>query len=613
MKKYFILLLIVMAVNCVAREADFAVTKKIEFTIKENRKGEIKLTSDTEIKYTFLTKESTKINIYPITERFYAPIKNISGSYLDNHGYRIRQFNEPEITWTYENSPNVFSSDYKIHKLYFNKKKEIGDRISITYDEKYWELAYLPVIEIYSGDKVDSYILEFNHPKNYEITYETFFPRDEFMNNIIKPTEKKTIITFNNLYIDDDLDFFGYNSTYAMVLMHIFRDGEEITPFNLENYVNWFHQKVDMNPVFLNEKYHTLLKSEVELAATDKEKLKLIYEYVRNNFRYIASNENNHSFFPHEVDKIMQNGYGDCKDKAYLLKAIAAQYGLKVDLALVNSNVTPKVNYFHFSLYDHIICSFTDSTGTLFMDPTTKYCEFGNLPFTDYEKHALILNKENPRQEWIPKPNNEFDTILEVTADVDSLKRCPAKVTLYNDDYMYAKSIYKNYQGLEFENRMSNFLTSYFYKISLDYFKFENETENSIIFKAKADLQEFVISTETRKYMQRTSFVTFDKDILTRSDDNYELHVKATSKLKLIIDLQTNDFDIKTEELLLGDLDADYFFSKIEKSENGYTLDYEFNNRKMFYKADEKLEFIELARKYMKSKKNMIVLSKEEN
>ena len=598
-----------IAVNCVAREADFGASVNIVFTIEENRNNEINISSNTEIIYTFLTEESTKVNIFPVTERFYAPISEIEGSYAKRKGFRfIDKINK---SWTYDSSPNVFSSDYKTYRLNFKDQKKIGEEIKITYHEKFWEPAYLPVIEIISGERIDSYIFEFNHPADFEITYETFFPRKEFKNKIYKANNKNTVITFNNLFEEDELDFFGYNGIYAMVFFRIFKDGEEITPFNLKNYVNWYCQKVDTKPG-LSKEHNNLLRSEIEQVLTNEEKLKIIYENVRDNFRYIASNENNHSFFPHEIDIILQNGYGDCKDKAYLLKAIAAHYGLKVDLVLLHSDIMPKKDYYNFSLYDHMICSYADSTGILFMDPTSKYCEFGNLPYTDYEKHALILDNENPRQEWIPKPNIEYDTILEIDAKVDSLKRCKARITLHNDDYMYAKSLYENYQGLEFENQLSNFLTSYYYKISLDYFKFVEETENNIVFNAKADLTEFVISTETRKYLQRTPFVVFDKNILERSEDNYDLHVNGTFNLKLLINLDTNNYKINPQELLIGNADKDYFNSVISKGDGHYVLEYKFNNLNMNYGIEEKQGLIDFIRKYMKNKKNMIVLNKEE-
>ncbi len=598
-----------MLVNCVAREADFAITKKIEFTIKENRNDEISITSNTEIKYTFLTEESSKSNIFHVTERFYAPISDISGRYTKRNSFRL--IDKVDKIWAYDSSPNVFSSDYKTHKLYFKNPPKIGEEIMLTYHEDYWELAYLPVIEIFSGERIDSYILEFNHPENFEITYEIFFPRNEFRNNISKPNNKNTIITFENLFEEDGLDFFSYNGIYAMTFFHVFKDGEEVTPFNLENYVNWYCQKVNMEPG-LSKEHNDLLKPQIEQVSSDKEKLKIIYEYVRDNFRYIASNENNHSFFPHDVDTIIQNGYGDCKDKSYLLKVIAAHHGVKIDLALLHSGIMPKKNYYNFSLYDHIICSYTDSTGIIFFDPTSKYCEFGNLPYIDYEKYTLVLDSKNPREEWIPKPNNEYDAILEIDARVDSLKRCIARITLHNDDYMFAKSLYENYQGVEFENRLSNFLTSYFYKISLDYFKFEEETENNIVFNAKADLMEFVISTRTRKYLQRTPFIVFDKNILERSEDDSELHVNGTLNLKLLINLDTNNYNIKPQELLLGDVGKDYFSSMISGNNGQYVLEYKFNNLNMNYGIDEKQGLINFIKDYMKNKKNMIVLSKEE-
>ena len=593
-------------------EADFSINFRKEFKLTD-KKDKIKLTSNTEKRFTFLTKESLDIKNFYVSENFYSPIKKIAGGYCSNLKHdQLRWIKSSNKSWQFFNSSDIFSSDYKLHQLYFPQKRKIGDQIVLTYEEEFWELAYLPVIEINDSEEIETYVLEFDHPQNYEINFEVFFPRDEYEFNVSRPDENKTIFSIENLEDNTELDYFFYNGLHSMIFIKIFKDDQEITPFNLDSFVQWYSKQVDLNPKLPMEQ-RGLLITEIKESNSNKENLKIIYEYVRDNYRYIASHEDNHSFFPRDINEIIEKGYGDCKDKAYLLKAIAANYGIKVDLALLNSSTRPDIDYYHFSLYDHVICSYTDSTGTIFMDATGKYCHFGNLPSSDQERNALIIDEENPREQWIPKPNNEYDAVLKISANIDSMNACNATITLFNDDYIFTKAIYEKCYGLEFENELSNYLSPYFYKISLDYFKFEKESENSITFKNTADLSEFVISTQSKKYLQRTPFYIFDKDFLKRSEDDYDIHINRSYKLKLVIELESIDFVVKSNKLMLGNQNKDYFESTISRQSDAYILDYDFCLCKQIYTKEEKKAVIDLARKYLSNKKNMIIMEREES
>lgn len=610
MKQLTILfLLLVLTASLSTKESDFNQKLKILYKIYEVNDGSYAVTANTNLTYELLTKRSTELDTYQVVERFYAPISNLHAEKRNDR--RTQTVEKNSKSWAYDSSMNVFSSDYKTHYIHIPFEKEIGDRINISYKEKYRELAYLPVMDIYAGNRYESVIFEFSHPQDYDIDYETFFPRKSFEHSLERKTDRKTIIKFENLFLDDELDFFGFNDIYAKVFFTISKTGKLVYPFDMKGLADWFFEDVEYKPV-LDEEDKDDLKFVIDEKDDDREKLKIIYEYVRDNFRYIASNENNHSFFPHDVKEILKNGYGDCKDKAYMIKAIANNFGLNVDLVLLNTEFSPDIDYYHFLMYNHMICSFTDSLGTIYMDPTAENCEFGNLPYTDYEKYALILDQENPRKEWISKPNREFDAVLKINSHIDSLKSCDAEITLYNDDFMYAKSLYENFKGVEFENNLSNFLTSYFFKISVDYFKFDSENKNSIKFLAKADLREFVISTETKKYLQRTPFVMFDKDIIERNEDENELHLLKNIKLKLSVNLDTGGYEIKQGKLLLGDKESDYFLSGISQESGKYILNYEIHNNKLRYTDADKKVFILYAKEYMRNKKNMIVLRKGE-
>ena len=154
-------------------------------------------------------------------------------------------------------------------------------------------------------------------------------------------------------------------------------------------------------------------------ATTPREKLKAIHDYVRTNIRYIAEEDDYGAIVPRSPDLVLQRGYGDCKDRAYLISALAAEEGINVDMTLVATNPTPTfANSTYIHQYNHVICSWNDGTKRVYFDPTSKYTEFDNLPYSDVESTALVLDPKNPQMVRLPRPNQNAAIEVELRGNL---------------------------------------------------------------------------------------------------------------------------------------------------------------------------------------------------
>ncbi len=158
--------------------------------------------------------------------------------------------------------------------------------------------------------------------------------------------------------------------------------------------------------------------------SSNREKLRAIYDYVRSNVRYIADEQSLGAIVPRPPSFVLEKRYGDCKDKAFCVSQLAQKFGIPAYMALISTDPEPELKDTHMSMYDHAICCAELDGKTVFMDPTCKYCEFGNIPNSDIENQALIANPAAPRfVPMVPLPERKTTVDVRIESDIQSFSR----------------------------------------------------------------------------------------------------------------------------------------------------------------------------------------------
>ena len=123
-------------------------------------------------------------------------------------------------------------------------------------------------------------------------------------------------------------------------------------------------------------------------AHTPREQAKSLYDWVATNVDYAPNVVGQGSVVPHDVDQILANRMGDCKDHTTLLKALLAAKGISSSPVLINAGLAytlppaPAADFFnHLILY---IPAFD-----LYADSTSRYTPFGTLPLNDSDKPVV--------------------------------------------------------------------------------------------------------------------------------------------------------------------------------------------------------------------------------
>lgn len=130
--------------------------------------------------------------------------------------------------------------------------------------------------------------------------------------------------------------------------------------------------------------------------SSQAEKIKVLYTFVSQNFRYIGVSLGQGRYTPHRAEEVLANRYGDCKDKHTLFQALLAAEGIKAYPALISSGFLVDPGIPSPDLFDHLITAIPDGESFQFVDTTPETGSFGYLLPVLREKTALVMADGQP-------------------------------------------------------------------------------------------------------------------------------------------------------------------------------------------------------------------------
>ena len=145
---------------------------------------------------------------------------------------------------------------------------------------------------------------------------------------------------------------------------------------------------------------------------SDNEKLEAIYEYVVRNTRYLHLGLGIHGWKPYRTSTVFRNRYGDCKDKAALLKVMLEEAGIEAEMVLVRTRRLGSVDDFPASMhiFNHAV-TYVPSLD-LFLDPTARFNGPYELTQMDQGAQALIV-RDGGATEWVRMPIDQGEANLQ--------------------------------------------------------------------------------------------------------------------------------------------------------------------------------------------------------
>jgi Domain of Unknown Function with PDB structure (DUF3857)/Transglutaminase-like superfamily len=111
-------------------------------------------------------------------------------------------------------------------------------------------------------------------------------------------------------------------------------------------------------------------------ATDDDAKLRAIYNYVSTGFRYIGVAFGVGRYQPHFAAEVLDNQYGDCKDKHTLLASLLNASGIKAYPALISTSRDIDPEMPSPSEFDHVITVIPQASALSWLDTTAEVGPF---------------------------------------------------------------------------------------------------------------------------------------------------------------------------------------------------------------------------------------------
>jgi hypothetical protein len=170
-------------------------------------------------------------------------------------------------------------------------------------------------------------------------------------------------------------------------------------------------------------------------AKSEHEKVLALYNYV-TGLRYVAVPLGINSFRPHAAANVLQNQFGDCKDKANLFNALL--HSLKIDAQLV---LVPRFSQAHETVpglaFNHAISRVTLGGQTIWADTTEDICRFGFLPPGDAGRNVLVVGPDASglMQLPLPEPKQNRFSIRGILDCADASDAVPVRLKVVAEGY----------------------------------------------------------------------------------------------------------------------------------------------------------------------------------
>lgn len=162
-------------------------------------------------------------------------------------------------------------------------------------------------------------------------------------------------------------------------------------------------------------------------AKNDDEKMRALYAFVATQFRYIGVAFGIGRYQPHSAADVLDNSYGDCKDKHTLVASLLAAVGIEASPALISSTHAIDADVPSPGQFDHVITAVRGGSGLIWLDTTSEVAPFGMLTANLRDKDALLIPSNGAATlvktpEKLPVANEDVFRIHGTLSDSGELK-----------------------------------------------------------------------------------------------------------------------------------------------------------------------------------------------
>jgi len=333
--------------------------------------------------------------------------------------------------YEYYNSNGVFYSD--AHVCYFQLpllKK--GSTSEVKFKKTTLDPHYFTTIYFADDKYISEQEIKITVPSWMQVEFKEYNFNKYAIQKNISPNGEETVYTYNMKNIpaiksESAAPGPTYFTPHILVQCKSAQPKDEkYVYFNtVKDQYEWYKKlvvQIGNDQKFIKEKTDEIVKG----LTTDEDKVKIIFQWVQDNIRYIAFENGMAGFKPEKAQEVIKKKYGDCKGMANLLTEMLLSIKLDARRCWIGTNHIA-YNYSTPSLAvdNHMICAWMNKGKPIYLDATEKYIGFNEIAERIQGRQTLIENGNQYLLEKVPVATYLQNTATEsrkFTIDGNSLK-----------------------------------------------------------------------------------------------------------------------------------------------------------------------------------------------
>jgi hypothetical protein len=325
-------------------------------------------------------------------------IEEITGTLYDAAGKKLKVVKKKDISdVSYDDEMSLMTdSRLKRHSFFFSQFP-----YTIEYEEENELLGlfflphWQPVEDERFAVQQSKFVVEY--PADYAIRYKNFLTAEPLAGTAPKSKLLTWEIT-NQVAVKEEL----YQPPFNEVTPNVY-----IAPTDFEvggykgNMNSWlslgaFVKQLNNGRDQLPEKTKQDIRTLVSDLTSQEEKIKVLYEYLQKNTRYISIQIGIGSWQPFDATYVANRRYGDCKALSNYMVSILKEAGIKANYVLVNSGEGRRGLWEDFSApyFNHAIMCIPNAKDTMWLECTSQTKSYGYMGSSTGNRKALLIGDD---------------------------------------------------------------------------------------------------------------------------------------------------------------------------------------------------------------------------
>jgi len=592
----------------VGQARDVSYTKEVHLKIGDQR-SLYKLEGHVVETVTPITERAAQLSSWHIPEPFYTTISDVD---VEVGSEDLR---DDDIERIVADQGDVFISGTKTYVITFPSDVDVRDGFRIEYDIEYKNVAYMPRLDLpdLSGDA--RLVVTIDHPASLTVKPEVITADAGVSMTTQTPSAEETRVVLRADEARPNRPFDAFPSARAAVRFSISAEDALLTPSTPQSFSDWYMRLLPSTGAVPDSSLHEI----VEGATSRLDTVKALYDFVRKDVRYLSTLEDDGPIVPRPPQDVLENRFGDCKDKSFFVYSAAKQFGIDVRMVLVPTSPLPEFEYPHIHSFNHVINAMDVDGKWVFFDGTYANVPFGAIAPKNQDRRALILGGDAFWHQTGRTSTAELS--IEIDASLDNVNRGSARLTFTGAMLAPAIDAIDSASRVTRENALSELVGPWLYRMQLENFVVVESADTAVTVSADADLSRFVVASSSRAYVPATALRIARVDATDRADDGEPLLLPMQPGIDLTLRLRAETYTVAADSFVATAHDGETYRAVVSPATRSTTerdaldpatrstIQYSYRPGPRHVAGKQRTEFLTFTRNVLSAKREMFVFS----